>query len=283
MCGIFAISRSDPSSFKSGYLAACNAALAIEGRGRHATGFAWHDPEGWPWSWKVDEPASLAVMDAPLPKLGLRSVIGHTRHATLGDPAVNSNNHPVVAPGIVLVHNGRVDNHEELAALSGLPREAEVDSVTLAMLLASPDFAECHPVELLELVEGVAAIAWLDADDPHAIHLARLSTRPMALGSTRRGDLIMSSTLSTLRETAARAHVTLAQWEIVPEGTYLRVEAGRVTDRVGFKVRHPKVEVVEDVPGATPATPSKRKHREPSFVDADGIDWGQLVPRRGWK
>jgi glucosamine 6-phosphate synthetase-like amidotransferase/phosphosugar isomerase protein len=236
MCGITAFSRANPTSIPNGMRFAHAAALAIESRGRHATGFGWADPaDGWPTYWRAPGAARVVAGDAPLPD-GIQALIGHTRYATKGDPKINVNNHPVVGPGIVLVHNGRVDNDDELIELSGLERTGDVDSQALPLLLGSDLANGVHPVELLELVEGVAAIAWLDADSPHTLHLARLATRPLWIGRTRRGDLIASSTDRTLALTAKLAGVSIVGAEPVPEGTYLRVEAGRIVERRSFAV-----------------------------------------------
>lgn len=250
MCGIAGFSRAaGRSSIPSGTRFALAAALAVESRGRHATGFGWADPDdGWPTYWRSPGRARDVAADAPLPD-GLRTLIAHTRYATKGDPKVNANNHPVVGPGTVLVHNGRVDNDDELIALSELRRTGKVDSQALPLLLGSEVARGVHPVELLELVEGVAAIAWLTADDPFVLHLARLSTRPLWTGQTRRGDLVFSSTDATLRLTAKLTKVGLHDVQPLPEGTYLRVEAGRVVEQRRFAVPE-AAPAPEDVPVA---------------------------------
>lgn len=228
MCGITALSRSENgSSIPDARVFLRHALRAIESRGGHATGAAWHDPAGEVWYWKEAGPASRVADHCPFPT-GLRAVIGHTRYATKGDPKVEVNNHPVIGPGIALVHNGRVDNDDAIFDSTGTERMGEVDSEALVALLSNLDqFGASHPAEVLELVEGVAAIAWLTAEDPHVLHLARASTRPMTIGRTRRGDLVMSSTRTTLMSTAGRAGVSLRNIEDIPEGTYLRVSTLR--------------------------------------------------------
>lgn len=235
MCGITAICRADGrSSIPDAREFMLAAALAIESRGPDAVGFGWGEVgTGHPWYWKHEGKASDVARYAPLP-VGMRAVIGHTRWATHGDPRVNDNNHPVVAPGLVLVHNGVLSNHEALFKDLGVEPTAEVDSEALAVLLAygSGVFGASEPAELLERVRGNAAIAWLDADTPDVLHLARLQGRPMTLGWTKRGDLVMSSTPETLKLTSLLAKVDICRTEYVPEGQYLRVEGGRIVDRV---------------------------------------------------
>jgi glucosamine 6-phosphate synthetase-like amidotransferase/phosphosugar isomerase protein len=311
MCGICGISRAKRTSIPNGREFAVNAVRAIESRGKHATGFGWaegDDPNVW--YDKRQGPATKVAHHLQLPKKGIHTLVGHTRHFTLGSPSVYENNHPVVSGSIVAVHNGRVSNHKELVALSGVERDAEVDSFAIAALLASPELDGVHPTDLLELVEGCAAIAWMDANDTGVLHLARLSERPMFVGWTKRGDLIMSSTKSTLELTGRLNKVHIRKITEIKEGTYLRVEAGEITDRRKFKVNRPAVTTPEDVPMIGQASPSGL--REPRLFDADdldwwaafdkqreierqqkqdavvvsrrdGIDWPTLVPRRGWK
>ena len=262
MCGITAVSRADDrSAIPDLRTFAMAAALAIEDRGPHATGFGWTDEIGHPWYWKSEGRARDVVRFAPLDRK-MRELIGHTRWATLGSPKVDGNNHPVMAPGLILVHNGIVSNHAELFGALGVEREAEVDSEALAALLAygSGVFDGSGPADLLTLVEGDFAIAWLDADEPHVLHLARGAGRPMAIGWTRRGDLVMASTRAALSHLAKVTKVHIGQVENVPEGTYLRVEAGRITTRQRF---------------AVPVKPE----RKPTPVGAGRATRGQYVER----
>jgi glucosamine 6-phosphate synthetase-like amidotransferase/phosphosugar isomerase protein len=292
MCGIAAISRpEDRSSIADGHRFAFAMALAIEPRGRHATGFGWADLDGHPWYWKTPGKASRAIFEADLPTHRIHELIAHTRYATLGDPSNNDNNHPVVAEGMTLVHNGRVDNHDELFDLAGRERRiGQVDSECLPLLLTA-GLGESHPTDLLELVEGVAAIAWLDADTPGALHLARLAVRPLAIGRTKRGDLLASSTVKTLSETARLGGVALRSVEQLPQGTYLRVEAGEIVERRSFDVRTPIKPVPDDRPTASkkarPQATHVMSHDEwlwdRELVDGREIDWDNLAPRRGWK
>ena len=254
MCGIFGLSRAERSSIPDGVRFAYAATLAIEERGHHATGLAWTEG-GWPHYWRKAGRASKVLFDAPLPAERLDTIIGHTRHATAGSPKVNSNNHPVVAPGLLLVHNGRCDNADALIELSQLgdSRRGTVDSQAIALILAAPWLADTHPADVLELVEGVAALAWITTDDPDDLHLARLSTRPLFTARTRKGDFLASSTRSTIHRTARMSGVRLGEIEQVPEGTYLRVRRGEVIDRRSVRLPASSWQP-EDVPQAAQQT-----------------------------
>lgn len=316
MCGIAGFSRAEKSSIPHGRKFAIALAEAIESRGRHATGFGWFESKDIDQVWyaKKKGPAKRVAKDLSLPGRGLSVVTAHTRHFTKGSPAIYENNHPVVCDHIVTTHNGRVDNDDELIELTGAERLGLVDSFAVAALLSrAKELGANHPTELLEMVRGVAALAWLDANEHNVLHLARLSTRPLFIGWTKRGDFVYSSTERTLRQAASAAKVGVHDIVEVKEGTYLRVEKGTITEMVEFEVTHPPVKVVEDVPGKTAKRAAHRQPMLPSFdgddmawwdeydryeadrkaernelfdhlvgTDDDGVDWDNLAPRRGW-
>jgi len=226
------------------------ASIAIEDRGPHATGFGWTDDQGWPYFWRSPGRARDVAPGLPLPA-NRQVLIGHTRWATHGDPEDNANNHPQAAPGLVLVHNGVVSNHADLHALLGVEPETAVDTEAVANLLShGPDLLGASAPDLLELLEGSFALAWLDAGDPGALHLARGPGRPMALAHTRRGDLVMASTPKALQTLARASRVGLTKVRSLPAGSYLRVEEGRITHVRTFRV--PKEVLVSARPKAKP-------------------------------
>ncbi|MGB8213275.1 MAG: hypothetical protein WCE68_06925, partial [Anaerolineales bacterium] len=64
-------------------------------------------------------------------------VLGHTRKATKGDPAFPANNHPLLAGAVIGVHNGHINNDDELFARYHYPRKAHVDSEIIFRILDS--------------------------------------------------------------------------------------------------------------------------------------------------
>jgi glucosamine 6-phosphate synthetase-like amidotransferase/phosphosugar isomerase protein len=250
------------------------ALLTIEDRGRHATGVGWVEDGDHKSIWysTLEGPASITADRLALPKRGINTAIGHTRHATIGKSSDAFNRHPVVCDNIVLTHNGRCDNALDLIKLSGCTNPGQVDSFALpAMLSRQAELAADHPTDLLELVQGVAALAWIDSDDNGVLHLARLSQRPLSIGWTKRGDLVYGSTAEALRRTARLTGVRISDIEAIDEGTYLRIEEGQVEDMRLFKVNHPPVVVAEDMPG--------QGHKPwPKAKKQDRIDRQKLVP-----
>ena len=319
MCGIAGYSRSKRSSIPNGAKFAVHLAHGIESRGRHATGFGWFEAgdKGQAYYSKQKGSARQVAHTLALPKRGISVLTAHTRHFTKGHPSVYENNHPVVCDNIVATHNGRVDNDDELIQLAGAERLGMVDSFAIPAILAyASEIGASHPTELLDLIRGVAAIAWLDADEHDTLHLARLSTRPLHIGWTHRGDLVYSSTRQTLERSARAAKIRIGDIVEVKEGTYLRVEQGNIQEWVEFDVVHPPVIVQEDVPTPTPlrrSAPSapvapfngsdidwwaeydrweaeRKAHHDELWEELtmdddpmDDIDWADVLPRRGHK
>jgi hypothetical protein len=240
MCGITGFSRADGrSSICDPRRLLKSALLSIENRGTDATGFAWTDDDNLGWYWKKAVAAHEAVFVAPFPTRHVVTAIGHTRWATQGSKHKNENNHPVIDEGVMLVHNGIITNDREIMKWLDpeYPPKAEVDTAAFAALLAHPEevFAT-HPTELLAMVAGSAAFAWIMPDKPEELHLAKTTNeRPLTIGWTRLGDLIMSSTPTTLANTAEMAGIKVRRFRELDEGTYLRVVAGEIVEEASFR------------------------------------------------
>lgn len=298
MCGITAISRaigrssiSNPRQFMR------LAALAIEPRGRDATGFAWVREDGSSFYWKTPDRAQNAASIAPLDK-DIVTAIGHTRWKTQGDQKDNRNNHPVIDDGIMLVHNGCITNDYALYKLLGADyvKKAQVDSQVIATMLANmPAFDADHPVDLLEVLEGSAALAWIQTGNTDVLHLARVQERPLTIGWTRLGDLVMSSTPDSLFNLATWSNTKIRDFWEVDEGTYLTVEAGQVTDMIKFKPkRRTYTGYTSTSPGAVQRSGSLLSYEQPTtkgsnkgaevlpFVDPAETDYESWLDEQAW-
>ena len=96
--------------------------------------------------------------------------IGHTRWATHGEPS-DVNAHPHVCGPIAIVHNGIIENADELRAklaVDGAVFVSETDSEVLAHLIAasSADNLEEAVRQALTSVVGTYGIVVLDARQP---------------------------------------------------------------------------------------------------------------------
>jgi glucosamine 6-phosphate synthetase-like amidotransferase/phosphosugar isomerase protein len=119
--------------------------LANEKRGEAATGVAVAGLCGTARILKRALPASrfvaLPEYQQILSQLGPDTtlLLGHTRLPTKGSPCRDENNHPIQAGPVIGVHNGHIENDDELFAACGCQRSAEVDSEILFRLIESLD------------------------------------------------------------------------------------------------------------------------------------------------
>src|SRR5512140_719071 len=132
--------------------------------------------------------------------------IAHTRWATHGAPSEN-NAHPHVSGGISVVHNGIIENHEEMRERlrsRGYRFASETDSEVIAHLVHS------HTQEgfgLLEAVrrsvqqlQGAYAIAVIAEKDPNRIVCAR-NGAPLLVGLGKDENFAASDTSALLQVT----------------------------------------------------------------------------------
>ncbi len=150
----------------------------------------------------------VAELDAQVHKDAIESGTGiaHTRWATHGAPAVH-NAHPHFSHGvgdaagargrIALVHNGIIENHDELRAelqARGYRFDSQTDTEVIAHLVD-----HCYDGDLFEAVQqateklrGAYAIAVFCRDEPHRVVGAREGS-PLVLGLAADGANFIAS------------------------------------------------------------------------------------------
>ena len=131
--------------------------------------------------------------------------IAHTRWATHGAPLV-CNAHPHFAGNeIALIHNGIIENYEEIRAelqAKGVEFASQTDTEVLAYLVR-----DCYQGDLLAAVEaalnqvrGAYAIAVFSKDEPHRVVVARQGS-PLVLGVGDGEMFAASDTMALAGET----------------------------------------------------------------------------------
>ena len=118
MCGIAGLSYRDGLDFDP----AATARLLLAGlaeRGQDATGYAFHGADGNVGHVKDSVPlARVHAAARPAgPRRAPRSCTCATSRRAV--PGLNDNNHPIRYGGTVGVHNGHIDNDDELFDLHG--------------------------------------------------------------------------------------------------------------------------------------------------------------------
>jgi glucosamine--fructose-6-phosphate aminotransferase (isomerizing) len=131
--------------------------------------------------------------------------IAHTRWATHGAPNTQNahphfSGHGKDAPSIALVHNGIIENHEELRAelqAAGYIFESQTDTEVIAHLVH-----HSYHGDLLEAVQqavkrlhGAYAIAVFCRDEPHRIVAAREGS-PLVIGRGKNENFLASDALA---------------------------------------------------------------------------------------
>jgi len=153
--------------------------------------------------------------------------IAHTRWATHGAPAAE-NAHPLVSRGeVALVHNGIIENHDDLRAAllaKGYVFEGQTDTEVLAHLVHS-----LYDGDLLEAVrkavkqlKGTYAIAVVSSREPGKVVGARFGS-PLVVGEGKNEHFLASDALALAGTTERIAYledgdvaaITIDGWRIL--------------------------------------------------------------------
>jgi glutamine---fructose-6-phosphate transaminase (isomerizing) len=130
--------------------------------------------------------------------------IGHTRWATHGAPS-ESNAHPHVSGGVSVVHNGIIENHDEIRArlrAQGYQFTSDTDTEVIAHLIHS--YRERNLFEAVQAatreLRGAYAIAVIAAADASRLVVARMGA-PLLLGVGDGENFAASDTSALLQVT----------------------------------------------------------------------------------
>lgn len=288
ICGLAGFSLNPNAQVDAAVLAAA-LALSIESRGGHATGIAHYHPHQKAVLVTKDGVTAYEFIDRIMESVSpeCRAAIIHTRYGTKGSADINANNHPIVLPGIVGVHNGIITNDEEVTKKLELDRVAEVDSEVLFHIIR--DQGVRH---VAEHVHGDAAVAWMNVGQepgrmlrPPTVNVAVLNNRPAVLAwlfhrdkgkpastSTSEG-LVFASTAAALRmverDLGGEYRITFPPSYDMHDGQFACLLDGSITWQ-------------DDVPRVTrPATKYSSDYWDRSNGGDGRIGGGLVTPRRG--
>lgn len=138
MCGIFGyISKGNVP--QEAHEAVTKMFVATQARGRDASGFAYLDESDKLQYHKAPVTATELVNSDEFKSLSNhmpRMLIGHCRLKTQGNVKDNVNNHPIVDRkfGWAVIHNGVIQNDDELFKKYKMKRDGEVDSEVILRL-----------------------------------------------------------------------------------------------------------------------------------------------------
>ena len=154
----------------------------------------------------------VAALESESKDLKAFTGIAHTRWATHGAPS-EANAHPHISKNIAVVHNGIVENFENLRErLEGLGYvfESETDTESIAHLIheyrkTAPDFFSAVRRAVQDL-EGTFSIAVIDAENPHEVVIA-CQHMPLLIGVADNGFFAASDAAALLQVTRKMVHL----------------------------------------------------------------------------
>lgn len=170
--------------------------MILEGefRGKDATGIGYFDNEGSLITLKGAVKATEFVKDIKWENwIPPTIALFHTRLATQGDEKENNNNHPIRVESRILIHNGMIQNDNELFNKYKFNRIAEVDSEILGWILGRDDYRS-----LFKEISGSFSVALLDSNIPDRLLLLRRTSPLFFLYDEKAEILYFASTRGML-------------------------------------------------------------------------------------
>ncbi|MBO0467465.1 glutamine--fructose-6-phosphate transaminase (isomerizing) [Enterococcus plantarum] len=170
--------------------------------------------------------------------------IGHTRWATHGKPS-ERNAHPHTSSNhqFILVHNGVIENFEELKQefLQNKQLEGETDTEIVVHLIEH--FAEDGLVtkeafkKALTVIKGSYAFALIDKNDPDTIYVAK-NKSPLLIGLGDGFNVICSDAMAMLAETNHFVEIADGEMVIVKaDKIEIEDEKGNVVYRESYEAQ----------------------------------------------
>lgn len=172
----------------------------IEYRGYDSAGISVITPTGLA---TIKRQGKLEQLRQKLAQIDLNSFagIGHTRWATHGIPNTN-NAHPHANNDVAVVHNGIIENHQELRqwlSAEGFVFRSETDTEVIPHLISyflQQGYDSDHALNrALSHLEGAFALGVLFKHDHEHLYAARRGS-PLVLGSGAKGMCLGSDTMA---------------------------------------------------------------------------------------
>lgn len=132
--------------------------------------------------------------------------IGHTRWATHGEPSkVNAHPHSSPSGRFTVVHNGVIENYEQLQIEYLHLEKFKSDTDTEVVVHLIEKFSATLPVEqafvkTLKLIKGSYAIALIDVTKKDTIYVAK-NKSPLLVGMAEHGNVVSSDAMAMLHVT----------------------------------------------------------------------------------
>jgi len=176
--------------------------------------------------------------------------IGHTRWATHGEIS-ESNAHPHVDTllgKIAIVHNGIIENHEELKSEFGFAHNSDTDSEIIANLLAHLYVKRQDPKKaVLEVVKHLKGhYAFLAIFDDETLVAVR-NHEPIIVGLAPLGYIVASDVLGFIENTNQAIYLENKEFAVIEPP---KVRGMTIYNFEGKEVKHKTVELSREVADA---------------------------------
>jgi glucosamine--fructose-6-phosphate aminotransferase (isomerizing) len=231
LCGIAGYSLG-PESAVERTVAARALLTGIAERGADAAGYAYRAFESGIAVHKQRSGATALLERIRVPEDASQLLV-HVRDHTKGHPSLAANNHPIRHGAVVGVHNGIIENDDELFARHLIERAEAGMTVDSEIIFALAEVSRGHTAAVLEQLYGTLATAWLDEGRPELV-VARGLGRPLWLGKGKH-ELVFASTRLALELVESYAGIKLSKSEL-PEGTVVAVEHGKIVGKDTFRL-----------------------------------------------
>lgn len=233
MCGISGFSLVPGCDLDRSLLAKALMAGVAE-RGADATGYAWsrHGEKDI----YVHKQIGGAAEMLPLIEIDqdADAILLHVRDFTKGSPSIMANNHPIRHGHVVGIHNGRIQNDDQLLAAYGIERAEPGMTVDSEAIFALVNLEGPSPLALQEL-QGSYACAWIDDREEDAIYVVRGVGRPLWLAIDRCG-VFFASTASAFSLLDRYTGLSLHPQEIT-DGVMFNIVSGQIVEHELFEPR----------------------------------------------
>ncbi len=188
---------------------------------------------------KLDNLCGLVAKDPISGKVG----IGHTRWATHGEPSArNAHPHLGATGRIVIVHNGIVENYQELQddlRSEGVEFNSDTDTETIVHLIerfysTSKDLEKAVR-QTLQLIRGAHGIVVLSSDEPDKIIAARIGNAGgVVIGYGENEMFVASDIPAILEQTRKMAFLESRQMAVITRQnvTITTIEGSPVTPTI---------------------------------------------------
>jgi glucosamine--fructose-6-phosphate aminotransferase (isomerizing) len=231
LCGIAGYNLG-PDSAVERTVAARALLTGIAERGADAAGYAYRSSDGRIAVHKQRSGATALLERIRVPEDASQLLL-HVRDHTKGHPSLAANNHPIRHGSVVGVHNGVIENDDDLFDRYRIQRAEPGMTVDSEIIFALAEVSRGRTASALEQLYGTMATAWLDEGRPELV-VARGLGRPLWLGQGKH-ELVFASTRLALELFESYAGIKLRKSELV-EGTLVAVEHGKLVAKHSFRV-----------------------------------------------